>query len=528
MNGGEEPEPPTPVYWKTVTGVSPLSLVNALARDIQPLTQYGKVEVIGAPTLPVVPYIPADATPEEKNARALQFDVFFRVAAKCYSTRATGDPIYAFALGIYGSVGYCLSKNLLRTDVRCYSDNYDYEIQGYPTSITIDGETWQYALIDDYTNNEAADYLPVYSTVEDAIRALATPLDPSPEHPAQLVCNNGALRYSANMANVNADTALVGYYISAQGVVSESEYNWMYQDYIPVKPSTVYTLSMSTPVYFISISEYSTAEDSGFVARKTGSSGSNASLTITTEANTNFIRFGSNMYQNIAITLEEVLAINWMLNPGGTAMDYRPYVEGGIYADGTPETLTISADGAETQTVTNLPSLLSVGDYADEVEIISGAVTHKVGIKVLDGTEPWDTLSLSRGYYLRFDNLFGAPDNVGGYCTHFQYDVWSDQASPMPTNRFGFNKNSGVDYVNGNVTLHPDMTVYDTVDKFKAFLAAQYAAGTPVIVVYPLAEETTEHGAAHSLHTTEGDNVVSVTSNVDPVNLTAVYASSEE
>jgi hypothetical protein len=164
---------------------------------------------------------------------------------------------------------------------------------------------------------------------------------PTPTAPVDIVCNNGVLRYSAQMANVTEQTARVGYYINAQGAVLADQYNWFYQAYIPVKPNTTYTLSMSAPVYYVTISEYSTAEDSGFVVRKTGSTGGNTSLTITTGANTNFIRFGANL-NRVAVSLEMVLAINWMLNIGGTAMDYQPYVKGGIYTDGTDEVLTVS------------------------------------------------------------------------------------------------------------------------------------------------------------------------------------------
>ena len=157
---------------------------------------------------------------------------------------------------------------------------------------------------------------------------------PTPSSPVDIVCNNGAIKFSPNMANVNEQTALVGYYTSSQGVVTADIYNWMYKDFIPVKPNTTYTLSMSQSVYFVSISEYRTAADSGFVVRKTGSTGSNTSLTITTGANTNFIRFGTNVDRTV-VTLEEVLGINWMLNLGDTAMPYQPYCEGGIYAGGT-------------------------------------------------------------------------------------------------------------------------------------------------------------------------------------------------
>ena len=70
-----------------------------------------------------------------------------------------------------------------------------------------------------------------------------------------------------------------------------------------------------------------------------------------------------------------------------------------------------------------------------------------------------------------------------------------------------------------------DQTI-DTVDKWTEWLAAQYAAGTPVIVIYPLATEQTEQTAPHALHTSNGDNVVDVTANVDPVELEIEYSAS--
>ena len=63
--------------------------------------------------------------------------------------------------------------------------------------------------------------------------------------------------------------------------------------------------------------------------------------------------------------------------------------------------------------------------------------------------------------------------------------------------------------------------------QFKSWLKEQYDLGTPVIVIYPLAEETTETVAGQHLTTAVGTNTVSVTSNVDPVKLTVVYKGTE-
>lgn len=464
---------------------------------------------------------------------------------------------------------------------------------------------------------------------------------PTPDAPVDILCNNGALKCSMNMANVNADTALVGYYVSAQGVVTADTNNWIYQEYIPVLPNTTYTLSMSSPVYYVTISEYSTAADSGFVVRKTGSSGSNTSLTITTGENTNYIRFGTNV-NRAAVTLEQVLAINWMLNLGDTAMDYQPYVEGGIYTDGTPEELTVGGtnlvdltavtddyyyspsgvytavsnarltdyipvkagqkytvyakaersgsaanvrcnlfdsakewksqsyftvvSGSEAvstitptengylrvsanytgtgavvdwstfqvvrgeytlatmppyepyvqpQTVTDIPMLLGVGDYKDAVELISGIKTGKVGIKVFDGTEAF-TVSSSGAMITAIPDVAIGAQNVP-LNTRFALGT-SPTSIAVGAQRFGA---SGDKIYSTNYYMkHPTIT---TAADFKTWLAALFAAGTPDIMVYPRATETTEQTTAHSLHSYNGTTIVDAQTNVEPVELSVEY-----
>lgn len=421
---------------------------------------------------------------------------------------------------------------------------------------------------------------------------------PTPSAPVDIVCNNGALKFSVNMANVNAQTALVGYYINASGVVTADIYNWIYQEYIRVKPSTTYTLSMSQSVYFVSISEYSTAADSGFVVRKTGATGSNTSLTITTGANTNFIRFGTNLSRT-QVTLAKVLAINWMLNEGSTAIPYAPYAEGGIYTDGTPEVLMVSREnlfdsssyteinayvnantgvltagspGSMTQYCAVIPckpntqynitgqgtsawgafpsnsigtaatafvkggilttgandryliglvrangdsidyrntlvvqeaqtasvaNLLQVGDYKDEQEIISGLLTHKIGIMVFDGTENWRRSSSGGNIYI-LTSAVGV--NLSAICTHFQKISNTVSSVNMPDGSFRGHPS--------NTVLYFKYEAAGSVANFKDFLSSQYAAGTPVIMLYSLATETTEQLTPQPLTTTEGTNTI--------------------
>ena len=154
-----------------------------------------------------------------------------------------------------------------------------------------------------------------------------------------VVCNNGTLKFGAignNLAEMSEKNIVVGKYISATGSVNADANNFFYQSYIPVTPNTAYTLSVSQTCYFISISEYQA--DKTFIVRNAGSTNIR-NLTITTGADTYFIRFGSNMNRT-TLSLEDVLAVNWMLNKGDAGLPYEPFI-GGIYADGTPEEIVV-------------------------------------------------------------------------------------------------------------------------------------------------------------------------------------------
>lgn len=172
--------------------------------------------------------------------------------------------------------------------------------------------------------------------------------------------------------------------------------------------------------------------------------------------------------------------------------------------------LTISAE--QTASVVNL---FAVGDSADTQELISGAVNRKVGVLVLDGTETWS--ALSGVFYIRVSAAVTGYGRQAVLSTHY---VGTDEANAnMPDASMKTANNSGSTYLQ----LYCKDTSCANVTEFKAKLAEQYAAGTPVIVIYPLAEETTEQVAGQALHTSAGDNVVSVSSNVDPVELAAEY-----
>ena len=148
---------------------------------------------------------------------------------------------------------------------------------------------------------------------------------PTPTAPKEIVCNNGILRYCVNLINVIEENISVGYYIADTGTIYSHNANFYYIPFVPVEPNTVYTLTADSELYFISISEYD--ENQTFIKR-TGDYAKE--MTITTGANTHFLRFGSNV-ANSKLTLATVLAITWTLNRG----DH--YVQPGtVYTDTSP------------------------------------------------------------------------------------------------------------------------------------------------------------------------------------------------
>lgn len=117
-----------------------------------------------------------------------------------------------------------------------------------------------------------------------------------------------------SLINMIPDNIVVWKYISSTWVVSDSPYNFYYSAYIPVEPRTTYTLERNDQLYYWSISEYTTDRDSGF-KKRTGQTLNQwqRTLTITTRSDTNYLRFGFNMYQNVNVTMDMVLAVKYML-----------------------------------------------------------------------------------------------------------------------------------------------------------------------------------------------------------------------
>lgn len=131
--------------------------------------------------------------------------------------------------------------------------------------------------------------------------------------------------------------------------------------------------------------------------------------------------------------------------------------------------------------------------YGGEVDAVSGEGQKTQKFVILNGTESWNSWGINAhnpavtGFY-----TYGINDyddiNTKGICSHLEtqsQDVWGG-------------RNAGIGFATAGLSHYfifsmltsqlPDISAGHEVASLKAYLAAQYAAGTPVQVCYKLAE----------------------------------------
>ena len=152
--------------------------------------------------------------------------------------------------------------------------------------------------------------------------------------------------------------------------------------------------------------------------------------------------------------------------------------------------------------------------YRDEYNATTGVVTRNVGVKVLDGTEDWkDQISSFHRVYIIIPTVLNASIDAPVYCSHAPYVASTSQnlwhVTLLSGRGFGF---------------WGDQPPITSLDAFKSWLADQYANGTPVIVIYPLATPTTEQVQGQQLTIQQGNNTVEVTqASIDDIQLKVKY-----
>lgn len=165
----------------------------------------------------------------------------------------------------------------------------------------------------------------------------------------------------------------------------------------------------------------------------------------------------------------------------------------------------------------SVPTLLGVGDYKDEAELIAGIKTGKVRAYVIDGTENWTMSSSVSGVFLLYPaDMKPCNPPIEGLSTHFKGT--SASTASMPDLSIKNTYGSG-----GVAVLCVRYNAKTSVADFKADAAAAFASGNPWIALYPLATETTEQTTAQHLVTNEGTNIVDSVANVGPLEANVKY-----
>lgn len=189
----------------------------------------------------------------------------------------------------------------------------------------------------------------------------------------------------------------------------------------------------------------------------------------------------SNFYSSLSMSAYEEYNGGYIRQGVATRSCYATFQFTSDWATAKSNNVVFTVSTFQTASVSDL---FAVGSYEDTQNVMTGTITRNIGVKVFDGTESYS--SMAYGYAT--DELSDFPnENFIPLCTHF---AGKDTASAATGTVRLYFTSGGVP----RTYFFVDQTVDDfsTVDKFKAWLAAQYAAGTPVMIVYPLATPQTE------------------------------------
>ena len=144
------------------------------------------------------------------------------------------------------------------------------------------------------------------------------------------------------------------------------------------------------------------------------------------------------------------------LEKGDTATPYEPY---------TGQTITLPA----------LEPLYGDGTVNDEYDAVSGVETRRWKRVVFDGTESMRCEAHGNGQrYVSIDLDAAANKSVMPISTHYTSSAWTQDNNKV--------------YIPNPVVMVITDSRFTTLQAARDILAAQYAAGTPVTVVYQLAE----------------------------------------
>lgn len=331
---------------------------------------------------------------------------------------------------------------------------------------------------------------------------------PSPDTPVDIISNNGEIKFGKQ---VTINSTKINGYINTDGIWAYDTASYTVR--IPVTSGNKYKIRFTTtdksvvgsilrwgftdsetnPTIYTSVELYD-------VQRTTPQSTTSYESDITATKNYMVLQitnsYAASVLTNGYITLSEQV----------------------VYTDGTVETVTDSLSNTATAEM-----LLKVGDYVDTQEILTGLINHQLGILVLKGDEDagWNMADAGRVFRTELSTLYPTdfasnPNNNIAVCSHFKVTSLSTGlAVNINDGEVGWNTNGAITFRNDGIA---------TLSRWKQWLADQYAAGTPVIIVYPLAESTTETVTGQALTTQAGTNIVEITqASIDNLALEVSY-----
>lgn len=135
--------------------------------------------------------------------------------------------------------------------------------------------------------------------------------------------------------------------------------------------------------------------------------------------------------------------------------------------------------------------------YGGTLDWGKGLLTVDRAMVSFDGTEAWSKSSVTTfDRYVRPMSSYGAVDDAGTLCSHVAYNKVMNAI--------------GQCNIDGNPNFTWNYAAYGTttLDGFKAYLAAQYAAGTPVQIAYKLAEPYTVQLTPQQITALQGVNYI--------------------
>jgi hypothetical protein len=193
-------------------------------------------------------------------------------------------------------------------------------------------------------------------------------------------------------------------------------------------------------------------------------------------------------------------SIDYLFGVSFAGVQYLLYEESGIFEGALTADEFVPFDGESISA--NLPETV----YGGTLDWGTGVLTVDHKLLTLDGTETWNAeqkLSTTKAYFWTKIGSVGEMVSYEGLCDRYTY-----VRIATSTTDIGF---MVVSTESRNATclyVRPDLSVYPDVESWKAYLAEQAAAGTPMQVCYQITQPTTYQLTPQQLETLKGYNNV--------------------